>query len=362
MTENNYNNIDIDSIFMDQKELRKRSKEYQELEKLYEKYDAKNPQDGEVLKATYIGLESEYYIFSYSGYKDYIRVENKSSESKYLKNIKEGDIIDLIIKKVDNNQFFINGSIAFLHETKAHEMLKSIKDDSSVLAHVKDLTPAGYDVDILYNGVTMQGFMPNTLAGVNKLHDPESIIGNKFNVIIESYSDDEGTYIVSRKRYLNTLIPEEVKKLKYDVVYNGHVTGTTPFGVFVEFNECLTGMVHKVNINESVRDSITSIAPGTTIEFYIKDIIKDKGRYKIILTQILRDSLWDSIEIDQVLKGKIKDIKSFGLLVSLDEETTGLVHISEVEKMNKKMNIDDDITVRILSADKSTRKIFLGIV
>jgi ribosomal protein S1 len=63
-------------------------------------------------------------------------------------------------------------------------MLKSIKDDSSVLAHVKDLTPAGYDVDILYNGVTMQGFMPNTLAGVNKLHDPESIIGNKFNVII----------------------------------------------------------------------------------------------------------------------------------------------------------------------------------
>ncbi len=41
------------------------------------------------------------------------------------------------------------------------------------------------------------------------------------------------------------LSQEAIKKLKYDIPYTGHVTGTTPFGIFVEFNECLTGMIHK---------------------------------------------------------------------------------------------------------------------
>jgi ribosomal protein S1 len=49
-------------------------------------------------------------------------------------------------------------------------------------------------------------FIPNTLAGINKLYDPTSIIGETFQVMIESFSEYEGTYIVSRRKYLQSLI------------------------------------------------------------------------------------------------------------------------------------------------------------
>lgn len=205
--------------------------------------------------------------------------------------------------------------------------------------------------------------MPNTLAGINKLHNPESIVGQSMNVMIESYSEQEGTYIVSRKRYLQTLIPDEVSKLESNKVYTGHVTGTTSFGVFVEFNECLTGMIYKVNINPEWREMISQITPGTEIDFYIKDIIKDKNnKFKIILSQYQRETLWDTIKNGQYITGTIKDIKNFGILVRLDEETIGLVHSSEVEKTNKKLNAGETIDVKVLSVDKTSRKIFLTLV
>jgi ribosomal protein S1 len=102
------------------------------------------------------------------------------------------------------------------------------------------------------------------------------------------------------------LIPKAIKELNYELSYTGHVTGTTPFGVFVEFNECLTGMIHKANVHPDWQDKLSDIKPGFSIEFYIKEIIKDKGAPKLILTQILRETLWDNIKNGQVI-GRVKD-------------------------------------------------------
>jgi ribosomal protein S1 len=175
--------------------------------------------------------------------------------------------------------------------------------------------------------------------------------------MIESYSDQEGTYIVSRRKYLHSLIPSAIKELEFNYVYKGNVTGTTPFGVFVEFNECLTGMIHKANIDPEWQDKLGDIRPGTPIEFYVKEIIKDK----IILTQILRETLWDTIKNGQSLNGVVKDVKQFGTLVKLDDETIGLIHTSEMERLGKKFQSGQEIKVKVLSVDRGNRKIFLTI-
>jgi ribosomal protein S1 len=249
----------------------------------------------------------------------------------------------------------IKGSVASLYESMAHANLKSLDENEPVTITVKTVNPAGYDVDIIHNGVTLPGFMPNTLAGINKLHDVNSIVGETFKVMIESYSHSEGTYIVSRRKYLQTLIPEEIKKLEYNTVYEGHVTGTTPFGVFVEFNGCLTGMIHKANINPEWSDRISDIPAGCIVDFYIKEVIKDK----IILTQILRESLWDNIKIGQVIKGSVKDIKQFGTLINLDDETMGLITTSEMERLGKKFKVDQKVKVKVTNINRLSRKIFL---
>jgi ribosomal protein S1 len=215
-----------------------------------------------------------------ASFKDYIRVENRPNEAKYLKNTNIGDKLDVAIVELNEEKYIIRGSLSALYETRAHETLKSIDEDQHVSVFIRESTPAGYNVDILYEGVTLPGFMPNTLAGINKLYDVDSIVGKSLEVMIESFSREEGTYIVSRRKYLQTLIPEAIKELKRGEVYNGHVTGTTPFGVFVEFGECLTGMIHKTNINPDWQDKISQIQTGTEINFYVKEIIKDK----IILT------------------------------------------------------------------------------
>jgi small subunit ribosomal protein S1 len=199
--------------------------------------------------------------------------------------------------------------------------------------------------------------MPNTLAGINKLFDPNSIVGQTFEVMIESYSEQEGTYIVSRRKYLQSLIPSAIGQLEYGIPYKGFVTGTTPFGVFVEFNDCLTGMIHKANIDPDWQNKIQEIRPGYEIEFYIKEIIKEK----IILTQILRETLWDNIKNGQIIEGTVKDVKPFGTLVNLDEETVGLIHTSEIERLKKKFQSGQEIKVKVLSVDRSSRKIFLTV-
>jgi small subunit ribosomal protein S1 len=175
--------------------------------------------------------------------------------------------------------------------------------------------------------------------------------------MIESFSEHEGTYIVSRRKYLQTLIPEEIGNLEFNVMYSGKVTGTTPFGIFVEFNECLTGMIHKANVSEEWQNRISEIKPGQEIEFFIKEIIKEK----IILTQVLRETLWDTIKNGQLIDGRVKDVKQFGALVILDDETVGLIHTSEMEKLGKKFTSGQEIKVKVLSVDRQSRKIFLTI-
>jgi|688.fasta_scaffold127377_4 ribosomal protein S1 len=342
---------------------RRQTKEYKEMAYLYDSVEVNFPTKGEVVSAEYVGGNSENFVFEVSGYKDYVRVDNRNQEAKYLKNTEVGEVIDLLIVEVNNTNFLIRGSIANLYESRAHAHMKSLAEGAPVIGIIKSLNPAGYDVEIHMGGVTLPGFMPNTLAGINKLHDPNSIVGTELEVAIESYSEQEGTYIVSRRKYLQSLIPAAIKELEYNKVYTGHVTGTLPFGVFVEFEGCLTGMIHKANVHPEWQEKLDEIKPGFEIEFYIKEIVRnnkgDVKRDKIILTQILRETLWDTIKNGQVIEGKVKDTKQFGTLVHLDEETIGLIHTSEMEKLGKKFTAGQDVKVKVLSVDRNSRKIFL---
>lgn len=335
---------------------------FKELSKIYESTLGEMPKKGKVVSAEYLGTTSDQYIFNLFGIKDYIRVDKKPQESKYLKNSEVGDVIDVLITNIDHSNFYIKGSLSDLYESRAHADLKSLEEGSPVKATVLSINPAGYDIEVLHGGATLPGFMPNTLAGINKLHDPESIIGETFDVMIESYAENEGTYIVSRRKYLQSLIPEAINELDYEVAYTGHVTGTTRFGVFVEFNNCLTGMIHQANINPEWKDRISEIKPGFEIDFYIKEVIKQRGRDpKIILTQVLRETLWDNIRIGQELDGVIKDVKPFGALVILDDETMGLIHTSEIEKLKRSFESGQEVKVKVLSVDRQSRKIFLTV-
>jgi len=361
---NTIGNEELDYLFEDNTFSPKKNKNRKVdviLSALYDSIEINVPEKGTVTPAVYVGKNDEQFMFEVSGYKDFIRIDNKGNEEKYLRNTEIGDIIDVLIHDINEKNYLIKGSVATLYESRAHANLKSLEEGESVTAYIKSLNPAGYDVEVYQGGVTLPGFMPNTLAGINKLVDPTSIVGETFEVAIESYAHQEGTYIVSRRKYLQSLIPEAIKELNYESVYTGHVTGTAPFGVFVEFNECLTGMIHKANVHPEWQNKLGDIKPGFEIEFYIKEIVRESKHPKIILTQILRETLWDTIKNGQTLNGVVKDTKQFGTLINLDDETVGLIHTSEMEKLGKKFTSGQELKVKVLSVDRSSRKIFLTI-
>ncbi|WP_226035860.1 S1 domain-containing post-transcriptional regulator GSP13 [Aquibacillus saliphilus] len=74
----------------------------------------------------------------------------------------------------------------------------------------------------------------------------------------------------------------------------------------------------------------------------------------------------NSIEVGQVLEGKVTGIQPYGAFVALNEEIQGLVHISEVthgyvKDINEHLNVGDEVKVKVLQIDEAKNKYSLSI-
>ena len=72
------------------------------------------------------------------------------------------------------------------------------------------------------------------------------------------------------------------------------------------------------------------------------------------------------IEVGDVLTGKVTGVQPYGAFVALDEQTQGLVHISEitygfVKDVNDFLSVGEDIQVKVLEVDEEQKKISLSI-
>jgi len=74
-----------------------------------------------------------------------------------------------------------------------------------------------------------------------------------------------------------------------------------------------------------------------------------------------------SVEVGQVLKGKVTGIQNFGAFVQLEgENTQGLVHISEVSNtfvkdINEYLQVGQEVDVKVIKVDENNKKISLSI-
>ena len=321
---------------------------------------------GDVVTGTIQKLNTSEIVINVN-YKDSVYVEVKPSDLKLTQNLQNGEDINVMVTSVSENPFEIKGSITELIKIDvANKLRDKYLDKTALDATVTKLIPAGFMLNIEMNNITLTAFMPNTLAGVNRLTTDQSsaLLGKTIPVMLETLQQEKGVYVVSRKKYLKSLIPQEIEKLDEETVYTGIVTGSKDFGVFVEFGattesiKCLTGMIHKVNINKDWQEKMDQIVPGMEIDFYVQDILKGD---RLILTQNPNaESLWDTIRVNQVKNGKIIDVKPFGALVSLDSRTMGLIQTTYINKANRTLKKGDIVDVKVVSVIKDERKIYLA--
>ena len=168
------------------------------------------PKVGDVVDGVVVGETSKYVLVD-AGYKDYIYIEKKGKELNALMSagLLEGHEVEVMIKSVKEKNYSIIGSIDMILQRKAAELLEEgIFEDRIFMGHIKEFTAAGYLVTLDVDGFESDVFMPKTLAGINKLPDPESIVGKTLEVMVENRTN-EG-YIVSRKKFLKTLIKDKI--------------------------------------------------------------------------------------------------------------------------------------------------------
>jgi ribosomal protein S1 len=150
------------------------------------------------------------------------------------------------------------------------------KKESAYKGKILRRLNGGYWVSI--NGVTC--FMPGSLVALNKINDFDKFVGKEMEFMPVSYSKEKQTIVVSHREYLHTLIPGAIKDLRKNIKtqITGFVTGTTKFGVFCEFNECLTGLIAKDDLDPETLDKFNrnEINPDDTISFWVKEIVSDK--------------------------------------------------------------------------------------
>ena len=337
------------------------------LKKIEEGKYLNNLQIGDVIEGIVVEINKKDVIIDIT-YKDNVFVDLKTLDPDLLENLKIGNSIQVMITQISDDPYFIRGSVNEIVKMNVSNKVKeAFNENTFFYATVTELIPAGFMLNMEVEGINVKAFMPNTLAWVNKLLDINSLLDKRIEVMIETLEQDKGIYVVSHKKYLESLIPEQIKKLKSEWVKNklkpyiGFITGTTDFGAFVEFFGFLTGMIHRFNVNEEWQtdEKWATMKPGMGVNFYIKDIIVPKN--KIILTQILRKSLWDSIKVGNILNGKVIAIKNFGALIQLDEETNGLIQSNILNKHKVELKVGDTIEVKVLSLMKDDRKINLGL-
>ena len=279
-----------------------------------------------------------------------------------VEQLKKGTLVDVKVRQGTGGMFVASISDA-LDEVKAKEIMEAIGNKSiGFTARVKELIHGGYWVDV--GGIIC--FMPGSLGGVNKLHDFNVLVGKEIVVMPITYSREKDTIVVSHREYLRTLIPSAVENLKEDIKQKvtGFVTGATKFGVFAEFNQCLTGLIPKAELDEATQELFNNkdIKPGDPIEFWTKEIISER---KIILSQKgPKVDLWDGAQEKykpmMVTDGKITKLTKYGAFVELEKGISGLIHKTKLKDVEVAKG--DTIKVKIQSVNASDRKITMNLV
>ena len=241
--------------------------------------------------------------------------------------------------KVEVTNFNVSGSLleAFLDDIRL-EFIDQLKKQSYVYrALVKSKNKGGFIVNV--SG--LDAFLPGGLASTNKIENFDTLIGKEVPVMIEDYLYDSDVFVVSNKKYVAKILPEKIKELEYTKTYEGNVTGTTNYGIFVEFNEIFTGLLHQSEMDSETLEKFNSgkFKIDSKINFYIKKI---DNPYRIILTQNIEDSVkrlsFDDFKLlneGKWMIGEVSNLCSYGTFIKFTVEENnfiGLLHYKSYQE------------------------------
>jgi len=295
-----------------------------------------------------------------------------------LKNVSDKDVLNNAFKfkivKMNNlrRSLIVSRKEAIQQEREEakDKLWSSLKIGEIYTGTVKNITDFGAFIDL--GGV--DGLLHITDMSWSRISHPSEIVavGDKIEVMILTIDKDSKKVSLGLKQRMTDPWQDIENKFPVSSTVKGKIVNILPYGVFVELDKGIEGLIHvseiswqKRNINPQEMFTI-----GESIEVQILNIDRESRRISLSIKQ-LEANPWleaeNNFPIGSKVSGKVTGFADYGAFVELSNSLEGMIHISDLNWVKRIGNPQEvlkkgqKIEVQVLSVDAQNRKISLGI-
>jgi small subunit ribosomal protein S1 len=295
-----------------------------------------------------------------------------------FKNMADKDILNKVFKfkiiKINNLRRSIilsrREALQKEKEESKGKLLNELKTGEVYPGTVKAITDFGAFVDL--GGV--DGLLHITDMSWSKISHPSEMLalGDKIDVVVLNVDKESCKVSLGLKQ--RSPDPWQDIETKYSVgtKIKGKVVNILPYGVFVELEKGIEGLIHvsEISWTKRVNNPSEMFAIGDILETQVLSVDKDSRRISLSLKQ-LEQNPWLEAEskypVGTKVSGKIRGFTDYGAFVELDSSLEGMIHVSDMSWTKRIAHPQDlfkkgqKVDVMILSVDSQNRRISLGL-
>ena len=191
-------------------------------------------------------------------------------------------------------------------------------------------------------------------------------VGDEVEAVILTLDRDERKMSLGIKQLKED--PWEAIETKYPVgsKHNAKVRNFTNFGVFVELEEGVDGLIHISDLSwtKKVKHPSEFTQVGAQIDVIVLDIDKENRRLSLGHKQ-LEDNPWDVFEekytVGSVHTGKITELLEKGAVVALDENVEGFATPKHLQKEDgSQAQQGEELPFKVIEFNKDSKRIILS--
>ena len=293
------------------------------------------------------------------------------NEFKYNPDLKVGDLVEVLVEKQEDK----NGQLVLSHRRarvlRAWEKVNIALETGEVVnGQISSRTKGGMIVDVF----GIECFLPGSQIDVKPIRDYDDYVGKKMEFKVVKVNEAFRNVVVSHKALIEADLVEQTKaimsKLEKGQVLEGSVKNITSYGVFVDLGG-IDGLIHITDLSWgriSHPDELVSL--DEKINVVILEFDEAKSRIQLGLKQLGPhpwDNLDENLKIGDEVEGKVVVVADYGVFVELQVGVEALLHVSEMSwsthlrSANDFYKKGDAVKAQILTLDKETRKMSLGV-
>lgn len=234
---------------------------------------------------------------------------------------------------------------------------------------VKNLTDFGAFIDL--DGI--DGLLHITDMSWGRVGHPSEVlkVGQELDVVVLDINKEKERVSLGLKQKMANPWDSIEAKFPVGTKVKGKVVNLVPYGAFVEIEPGVEGLVHVTELSWTKRIAKASdvLSQGQEIEAVVLGINKEEQKISLGVRQ-LESNPWDLADQKYPpgtkIKGKVRNLTSYGAFVELEEGLDGMIHVSDISwtrKINHPSEVlkkGDEVEAVVLEVDKANQRIAIG--